>query len=160
MYKAPRIVRVTASRFIKSICGSGNHSRSSRLQVSKSAPKSRNGNRLPPLSHGRLCWHGHSRSNRRGLGCYPPAYILSRCCHAGWSQSVRGDGSGALSIGLTSEIAISAQVPGDAPVAGLIGRFFHHGWRAVRGNLVQDEGRVSLVVNRQPARIRTLLEVH
>lgn len=66
---------------------------------------------------------------------------------------------GPLSIGLVAEIAISAQVPGDAPVADLIGRFFHYGRRAVRGNLVQDEGRASLVVNRQPARIRALLEV-
>jgi hypothetical protein len=63
-----------------------------------------------------------------------------------------------LSTGQT-ETTISGQVPGDAPVAGLIGRFFHYGWRAVRGNLVQDEGRVSLVVYRQPARIRALLEV-
>ena len=42
---------------------------------------------------------------------------------------------------------------------GLVRRFFQNGRRAIRGNPVQDEGGVSLVVNRQPARILALLEV-
>ena len=41
----------------------------------------------------------------------------------------------------------------------LVGRFFHYGRRAIRGHPVHDEGGVSLVVNRQPARILALLEV-
>jgi hypothetical protein len=65
----------------------------------------------------------------------------------------------ALSIGLAPEIASRRKFLAMRPWRGLIGRFFHYGRRAVRGNLVQDEGRVSLVVNRQPVRIRTLLEV-
>jgi len=42
--------------------------------------------------------------------------------------------------------------------AGLVDRLFHDGRRAIRGDPVQDEGRISLVVNGQPVHILALLE--